>query len=206
MGGIFTSAGTSYREISPTNSLHIVIDGDKVSAHVDSVSPLPPGRRDDPLRMGPGGRSPAGGVCRLGPPATASTAQRCCLHCQVEWFDDGHSDDDEVGHEQRTVRRGRGSGRRGTGRSNVVDARTGCPGDTGKIVAHKHIADERRLRASRLRRGRRPAGPCLGLDLLEHAGGQQLEQRHHLPLVVPARCPPPSRRRGRSRPSAASWC
>ncbi|MEJ7666324.1 MAG: hypothetical protein WKG07_45825 [Hymenobacter sp.] len=38
------------------------------------------------------------------------------LHCQVEWFDDGgHSDDDEVGHaRQRTVRRGRGSGRRGS--------------------------------------------------------------------------------------------
>src|SRR5215213_4032261 len=40
LGGIFHLGKISYRETSATDSLHIVIDGDKVSAHVDEVSPL----------------------------------------------------------------------------------------------------------------------------------------------------------------------
>ena len=46
LGGIFHLGRISYREISPTDSLHIVIRGDRVSAHVDEVSPLVV-RRDD---------------------------------------------------------------------------------------------------------------------------------------------------------------
>lgn len=40
LGGIFHLGRVSYREISPTDSMHIVIRGDRVSAHVDDVSPL----------------------------------------------------------------------------------------------------------------------------------------------------------------------
>ena len=40
LGGIFHPGKISYREISPTNSLHIVIDRDLVSAHVARISPL----------------------------------------------------------------------------------------------------------------------------------------------------------------------
>jgi hypothetical protein len=40
LGGIFHLGRVSYREISPTHSMHIVVQGDRVSAHVDDVSPL----------------------------------------------------------------------------------------------------------------------------------------------------------------------
>lgn len=40
LGGIFHLGRISFREISPTDSVHIVIRGDRVSAHVDDVSPL----------------------------------------------------------------------------------------------------------------------------------------------------------------------
>ena len=40
LGGIFHLGRISYREISPVDSLHVVIRGDRVSAHVDEVSPL----------------------------------------------------------------------------------------------------------------------------------------------------------------------
>ena len=40
LGSIFHLGWISYREISPVDSLHIVIRGDRVSAHVDDVSPL----------------------------------------------------------------------------------------------------------------------------------------------------------------------
>lgn len=40
LGGIFHPGYISYRELSPVDSMHIVIRGDRVSAHVDDVSPL----------------------------------------------------------------------------------------------------------------------------------------------------------------------
>ena len=40
LGRIYHPGKLSYRELSPTDSLHIVIDGDHLSAHVDRVSPL----------------------------------------------------------------------------------------------------------------------------------------------------------------------
>jgi hypothetical protein len=92
LGGIFHPGKISYREISPTDSLHILIDGPKISAHVDDVSPL---------------RVDAGGTCRYHwgrvvahnllvviSDATRRLrglhgAQRCNLNCAVEWYDDG---------------------------------------------------------------------------------------------------------------------
>ncbi len=40
LGGMFHPGWISYREISPVDSLHVCIRGDRVSAHVDDVSPL----------------------------------------------------------------------------------------------------------------------------------------------------------------------
>ena len=92
LGGIFHPGKISYREVSPTESLHILIDGDNVSAHVDDVSPL---------RVGPDGSSRyAWGrvvahnvLVLLGDAARRLRglhgAQRCDLHCDVEWVDDG---------------------------------------------------------------------------------------------------------------------
>jgi hypothetical protein len=40
LGGIFHPGRLSYRELCPRDSLHISIDGDRVSVHVDDVCPL----------------------------------------------------------------------------------------------------------------------------------------------------------------------
>ncbi len=40
VGRIFHPGTISFREISSTDSLHIVIDGNRLSAHVDRISPL----------------------------------------------------------------------------------------------------------------------------------------------------------------------
>ena len=40
LGGIFHPGRISFREISPVDSVHVVIRGDRVSVHVDDVSPL----------------------------------------------------------------------------------------------------------------------------------------------------------------------
>ena len=100
LGGIFHLGKLSYREISPTDSLHIVIDGDQVSAHVDEVSPLRL-RADGSIRYAWGRvvthnlLAVAGGTARR--IRGEHGAQRCDLRCQMEWFDDdGHSDDHEV--------------------------------------------------------------------------------------------------------------
>jgi hypothetical protein len=91
LGGIFHFGKISYRETSATNSVHIIIDGDRVSAHIDEVSPL---------RVLPDGSSRyAWGrvlahnlLVVIGDAARRlrgqNGAQRCNLRCQVEWFDD----------------------------------------------------------------------------------------------------------------------
>jgi len=48
-GRIYHPGSISLRENSPTDSLHIVLHGDHISAHVDRVSPLD-GRPDEPTR------------------------------------------------------------------------------------------------------------------------------------------------------------
>lgn len=40
LGAIFHRRKVSFREVCPRQSLHIVVDGHRVSAHVDDVSPL----------------------------------------------------------------------------------------------------------------------------------------------------------------------
>ena len=40
LGGIFRRGKISLRELSSTDSLHVIIDGETVTAHVDLVSPL----------------------------------------------------------------------------------------------------------------------------------------------------------------------
>ncbi len=40
LGGMFHLGYVSYRELAPVDSVHILIRGDRVSAHVDDVSPL----------------------------------------------------------------------------------------------------------------------------------------------------------------------
>lgn len=91
LGGIFHPGKISYRETSPVDSVHILIDGDRVSAHVDDISPL---------RVLPDGSSRyAWGrvlahnlLVLLGDAARRLRGrdgeQRCNLRCGMEWVDD----------------------------------------------------------------------------------------------------------------------
>ena len=40
LGRIYHRGAASYREVRSTDSFHVVIDGDRVSVHVDRISPL----------------------------------------------------------------------------------------------------------------------------------------------------------------------
>ena len=40
LGRIYHRGATSYRELRPTDSFHVVIDGGRVSVHVDRISPI----------------------------------------------------------------------------------------------------------------------------------------------------------------------
>ena len=91
-GGILHPGKVSYREVSATDSLHILIDraGD-VSAHVDDVSPLR--RRPDGSCRYAWGRVVAHNVLVVVEDAARRLrgvhgVQRCTLHCDVEWYDD----------------------------------------------------------------------------------------------------------------------
>ena len=91
VGGIFHVGRISYREISPTDSLHIVIKGDHVSAHVDDVSPLVL-RADGSCRYA-WGRVVAHNILVMMEDVGRRVrglqgTQRCNLHCTVELVDD----------------------------------------------------------------------------------------------------------------------
>ncbi len=91
LGAILHGGKISFREKTPTDSLHIIIDGDRVSAHVDEICPLYVAE-DGTARysfgkvlahnlfvaLGDVGRSVAG----------MRGQQRCRMVCGVEWADD----------------------------------------------------------------------------------------------------------------------
>ncbi len=91
LGGIFHRGKISFREKTPTDSLHIVIHGDRISAHVDHVSPLR--FRDDGTscyslaRVLAHNLSGARADLRrfLG---GVRGRQRCRMVCDVVWMDD----------------------------------------------------------------------------------------------------------------------
>lgn len=92
LGNMFHRGKISYRELSPEDSLHIIIDGSRVSAHVDEISPLQ--RRPDGSVRYSALRVLAHNVSG----ACADVArrlrgvhgqQRCNLECEAVWVDDG---------------------------------------------------------------------------------------------------------------------
>lgn len=91
IGRIFHPSKTSYREIVPTNSLHVLVGGGRVSAHVDDVCPL----RCDPDGSASYSWLPvirhnvAGMVADLGRRLRGVHGQeRCNLECEAVWVDD----------------------------------------------------------------------------------------------------------------------
>jgi hypothetical protein len=91
-GGILHPGKVSYRELSATDSLHILIDGTgDISSHVDDVSPLR--RRPDGSCRYAWGRVVAHNVLVVIEDAARRLrglqgVQRCSLHCDVEWYDE----------------------------------------------------------------------------------------------------------------------
>jgi len=91
IGGIFHPGRISFRELSPRDSLHIIIDGSHVSAHVDDVCPV---------SCIPGGvpgytwalviaHNLSGLVADLGRRVHGLHGQqRCNLGCEIVWVDD----------------------------------------------------------------------------------------------------------------------
>jgi len=91
LGGIFHTGKISFRELTPTDSLHIIIDGTRVSAHVDEISPLD-FCEDGSVRYSLGrvlahnlSVARADLIRRL--QGTAGH-QRCNMACEVVWVDD----------------------------------------------------------------------------------------------------------------------
>ena len=91
LGGIFHLGWISFRELSPTDSLHIVIRGDRMSAHVDDVSPLVV-RRDGTTRYAWGrvlGHNLAVVLTDLSRRARGLHGhQRCNLRCEAVVVED----------------------------------------------------------------------------------------------------------------------
>lgn len=94
LGAIFHPGKLSFRELVPTASLHILIDGNRVSAHVDEISPL---------RCRADGSTHYSLACILAHNLTHLRGdlarrlrglhgqQRCNLECEAVWVDDGSS-------------------------------------------------------------------------------------------------------------------
>ncbi len=50
LGRIYHRGAASYRELRPTDSVHVIVDASRVSVHVDRISPLKR-RRDGSVRL-----------------------------------------------------------------------------------------------------------------------------------------------------------
>ena len=91
LGGIFHLGYVSYRELAPVDSVHILIRGDRVSAHVDDVSPLVE-RPDGTTRYAWGrvlAHNLAVVVADVGRRIRGQHGvQRCNLRCDVKLEDD----------------------------------------------------------------------------------------------------------------------
>lgn len=92
LGAIFHWGKASFREVSPTDSLHIIFDGAHVSAHVDDVAPLAV-RPDGTIRYAWGrvlAHNVAGIATDVGRRVRGHHGQhRCRLHCETVWVEDG---------------------------------------------------------------------------------------------------------------------
>jgi hypothetical protein len=102
LGRVFHPRTRSYREVSETDSVHLVVDADhRVSVHVDRVSPL---------RVGSGGRChysvmraiahnlSVAGEALMRVVRRQHGHQTCHLDCEIVWVpdDDVHIDIDEA--------------------------------------------------------------------------------------------------------------
>lgn len=91
LGGILHRGKVSFREACETDSLHVLIEGSKISVHVDSVSPL---------KCAPDGSARYSGLRVVAHNASTCARQlgrrllglrgrhRCNLDCELVWVDE----------------------------------------------------------------------------------------------------------------------
>lgn len=106
LGGLFHRGKISFREVCEKESLHVLIVGNKVSAHVDTISPL---------RCAPDGsaryswaRVLVHNACVLADDLGRRVRghhgrQRCNLDCEVVWVDDDEVDVDGEAHSHESL-------------------------------------------------------------------------------------------------------
>lgn len=91
LGGIFHQGKISLREVCRTDSLHITIDGNRISAHVDRISPLNcrPGARSQYSLAAVLAHNLAGLGAELARRIRGRHGRhRCQLECEVVWVDE----------------------------------------------------------------------------------------------------------------------
>lgn len=91
LGRVFHPGKVSFREVSQTDSLHVVLHGSRVSAHLDHISPLK-SRPDGSFRyswfrvLAHNLSGMASDVVHL--VRGRRRDQRCNLECELVWVDD----------------------------------------------------------------------------------------------------------------------
>ncbi|MBW3614096.1 MAG: hypothetical protein KY439_02150 [Actinobacteria bacterium] len=91
LGRLYHCGKTSFRELSPTDSLHVIIDGNRVSAHVDRISPLR--ARDDGSVRYSWSKAVAHNLRGMADDATRllrgqRRRHRCRMECELIWVDE----------------------------------------------------------------------------------------------------------------------
>lgn len=91
LGSIFHPGKISFREVSMVDSVHFLIDGNRVTAHVDEISPLRPRPGDSitySLRRVLAHNLSAACAEVARRMRGTNGQQRCNLECEVVWIDD----------------------------------------------------------------------------------------------------------------------
>jgi len=91
IGGMFHWGKASFRELAPTDAVHITIDGNRISAHVDDVSPVKRGADGRTRYSAP--RVVAHNLFGLATDVVRRVRgqhgeQRCNLECEIVWVDE----------------------------------------------------------------------------------------------------------------------
>ncbi len=91
LGAIYHPGKLSFREVRPTDSMHIIIDGDRISAHIDDISPFkcqPDGTARYSLSriVAHNLSGMSADLVRL--VRGRSGQQRCKLECEQVWVDE----------------------------------------------------------------------------------------------------------------------
>lgn len=91
LGAILHQGKASFREVCRSDSLHITVDGNRVSAHIDRISPLNcgPGRRSHYSLAAVVAHSVAGVAAELARRIGGRRGEhRCELECELVWVGD----------------------------------------------------------------------------------------------------------------------